>query len=133
MAIDLTVTVLGKLQIIERLGRGGMADVYRAFQPILERYVAIKVMHTHLTEDEDFITRFKREAKAVGSLRHPYIVQVIDFDIHEGEYYMVMEYVQGDTLKAMLKRRGALQIGAALEIATKLAGGLAYAHSEGVE
>jgi len=132
MANDLTGTTLGKYQIIERLGRGGMADVYRAFQPLLERYVAVKVMHTNLTEDEDFITRFKREAQIVGSLRHPNIVQVIDFDIHDGEYFMVMEYVQGDTLKAMLKRRGALQIGEALDIAAKLADALAYAHSKGM-
>jgi tetratricopeptide (TPR) repeat protein len=132
MSKDLTGTVLGKYQIIERLGRGGMADVYRAFQPIMERYVAVKVMHTHLSEDENFITRFKREAQIVGSLRHPHIVQVLDFDIHEGDYYMVMEYVQGDTLKAMLKRRGALQIGEALDITSKLADALDYAHSKGM-
>src|SRR5260221_9950069 len=132
MANDLTGTTLGKYQIIERLGRGGMADVYRAFQPLLERYVAVKVMHTNLTEDEDFITRFKREAQIVGSLRHPNIVQVIDFDIQDGECFMVMEYVQGDPLKAMLKRRGALQMGESLDIAAKLADSLAYAHSKGL-
>src|SRR5258706_10572933 len=94
MPQDLTGTTLGKYRIMERLGRGGMADVYRAYQPSMDRYVAIKVMHGHLSEDDSFVTRFKREAQSVGTLRHPNIVQVIDFDIEGNEYFMVMEYVQ---------------------------------------
>lgn len=132
MAKDLAGTTLGKYQVMERLGRGGMADVYRAYQPGLDRYVAIKVMHGHLTEDPSFITRFKREAQSVASLRHPNIVQVIDFDVQDDEYYMVMEYIQGETLKALLQRRGALPVSQALDIATRLADALAYAHSQGM-
>jgi serine/threonine protein kinase/tetratricopeptide (TPR) repeat protein len=132
MAKDLAGTTLGKYQVMERLGRGGMADVYRAYQPGLDRYVAIKVMHGHLTEDPSFITRFKREAHSVASLRHPNIVQVIDFDVQDDEYYMVMEYIQGQTLKALLQRQGALPVAQALDIAIRLADALAYAHSQGM-
>src|SRR5260221_5140729 len=119
MANDLTGKTLGRYQIMERLGRGGMADVYRAYQPSMDRYVAVKVMHGHLTEDESFITRFKREAQSVGTLRHPNIVQVIDFDIEGDQYFMVMEYIKGDTLKAYLSRTGALSIDDAVDIAIK--------------
>ncbi|MCC7449096.1 MAG: protein kinase [Anaerolineae bacterium] len=132
MANDLTGSTLGKYQIMERLGRGGMADVYRAYQPGMDRYVAVKVMHGHLATDPSFITRFKREAQSVGNLRHPNIVQVIDFDVQNDEYYMVMEYIEGDSLKAMLQRRGALPVDDALDIAIKLADALAYAHGEGM-
>src|SRR5947208_2650810 len=132
MARELTGTTLGKYQVMERLGRGGMADVYRAYQPGMDRYVAIKVMHSHLADDSNFITRFRREAQSVGNLRHPNIVQVIDFDVQDDEYYMVMEYIQGETLKAVLKRRGTLPLEEALNIASKLADALAYAHSQGM-
>src|SRR5574340_272173 len=94
MAKDLTGSTVGKYQIMERLGRGGMADVYRAYQPGMARYVAVKIMHGHLATDPSFITRFKREAQSVGNLRHPNVVQVIDFDVQNDEYYMVMEYIE---------------------------------------
>jgi tetratricopeptide (TPR) repeat protein len=132
MAKDLTGATFGKYQIVERLGRGGMADVYRAYQPGMDRYVAIKIMHAHLSEDPDFITRFKREAQSVGALRHPNIVQVIDFDSQDDEYYMVMEYIKGDTLKTLLKQRGALPLDEALDLLIKLADAVAYAHSQGM-
>lgn len=109
-----------------------MADVYRAYQPGMERNVAIKVMHDYLAGDEDFVERFRREARAVGMLRHPHIVQVIDFDTQGDLYYMVMEYIQGRTLKAILRERGALLPGEALSIAIKLADALAYAHGQGM-
>ena len=80
---DMTGKTLGKYRLTERLGRGGMAEVYRAYQPNLEREVAIKVMHGYLAEDEGFVGRFKREAKAVATLRHPHIVQVHDFDVED--------------------------------------------------
>lgn len=132
MPKDLTGTTLGKYQIIERLGRGGMAEVYRAFQPGMNRYVALKVLHGHLADNPDFIARFNREAQSAGSLRHPNIVQVIDFDVQDGEYYMVMEFIKGESLKAMLSQRGGLPIGEALLIAGKLADAVAYAHDMGV-
>src|SRR5258708_29830483 len=132
MAKDLTGTTLGKHHIKERLGRGGMADVFRSEQTGMDRIVAIKIMHGHLATDESFITRFKREAHTVGNLRHPNIVQVIDFDIQDDEYYMVMEFIQGDTLKTLLQSRGALPVTEALDITIKLADALAYAHAEGM-
>jgi serine/threonine-protein kinase len=129
---DLSGQTLGKYQILERLGRGGMATVYRAYQTGMDRVVAVKVMHPQYTDDPSFIERFKREARAVGALRHPNIVQVIDFDVQDGQYYMVMEYVETESLKERLQKRGALPIREALSIARKLADALAYAHAHGM-
>ena len=91
---------IGKYRIVEHLGRGGMAEVYKAYQPNLDRYVAIKMMHTFLSDEKEFLTRFEREAKVVATLRHPNIVQVYDFDAEGGVYYMVMEFISGETLKS---------------------------------
>src|SRR5512136_2235047 len=133
---DLTGQTLGKYQILDRLGRGGMADVYKGYQPGLDRYVAVKVMHAHLADDADFITRFKREAKSVAELRHPNIVQVFDFDVQGEVYYMVMEYIEGgETLKqrmqALADQNQRLPIERTLDIMIKLADALAYAHGQG--
>ncbi len=134
---DLSGHILGRYQVLERLGRGGMADVYRAYQSGLDRYVAIKVMHSHLSEEGDFITRFQREAKAVASLRHPHIVQVFDFDVQDGVYFMVMEYIEGgQTLKELLSQlasRGEhLPLRTVLDLTAKLADALDYAHQRGM-
>src|SRR5262249_42606578 len=94
---------VGRYQVIERLGHGGMAEVYKAYQPSLDRYVAIKVMHAFLAREEGFLARFEREAKNVAALRHPNIVLVHDFDVHKGMPYMVMEYIDGRTLKSRLE------------------------------
>ena len=95
----------GKYQIVERIGQGAMAEVYKAYQPALERYVSIKLMHSFLAEDGDFLGRFQREAKAAAQLRHPNIVQVYDFDVLDGiYYYMVMEFIDGDALQRKLQR-----------------------------
>jgi tetratricopeptide (TPR) repeat protein/tRNA A-37 threonylcarbamoyl transferase component Bud32 len=99
---DLSGSPLGKYQLQARLGRGGMAEVYRAYQPGLERMVAIKILHPHLAETPDFLSRFKREAQAVAQLHHPHIVQVHDFEIEGDRHYMVMEHIAGQTLKARL-------------------------------
>ncbi|NIV33800.1 MAG: protein kinase, partial [Anaerolineae bacterium] len=93
---------LGKYRVLEPLGRGGMARVYRAYHPQLDRYVAIKVLRSDLVEEEDFLARFKREARAVAALRHPNIVRVFDFDVQQGVYYMVMELLEGDSLRTRL-------------------------------
>ncbi|MGF1504899.1 MAG: protein kinase [Anaerolineae bacterium] len=123
---------------MERLGRGGMADVYKAYQPGMDRYVAIKVMHPHLAYDDDFVARFQREARSVANLHHPNIVQVFDFDVEDDEtYYMVMEYVEnGTSLKDMLQDLASegkrLPLDMTLSIISKLADALDYAHSEGM-
>ena len=123
---------IGRYRITEHLGRGGMAEVYKAYQPSLDRYVAIKVMHSFLADDKDFLTRFEREAKVVATLRHPNIVQVHDFDVAEGMYYMVMEYIDGATLKAMLEQmqeRGEwMGLDDAVRIILSVGSALRYAH-----
>lgn len=102
---DLIGSMLGKYQLVARVGRGGMARVYKAYQASLDRHVAVKILHGHLAEDPDFIDRFEREATAVARLRHPNIVQVYDYANQEDLYYIVMEFVEGPTLKAEISER----------------------------
>src|SRR5512140_719402 len=128
---------LGKYRILEPLGRGGMAQVYKAYHPQLDRYVAIKVLRSDLVEHEEFLARFRREAHAVSGLRHPNIVQVFDFDVQgDDTYYMVMELLEGDTLRARLneyRARGErMPLPEVLRILADVLNGLAYAHSEGI-
>ncbi len=124
---------IGKYRIVEHLGRGGMAEVYKAYQPSLDRYVALKLMHAFLAADQDFIARFEREAKNVAALRHPNIVQVYDFDVHNGTPYMVMEYIEGGTLKSHLedlaKAGKQLAISEAVHLVVEVGKALSYAHS----
>jgi tetratricopeptide (TPR) repeat protein/tRNA A-37 threonylcarbamoyl transferase component Bud32 len=132
---DMSGRTLGKYRLIERLGRGGMAEVYRAYQPSLDRDVAIKVMHGYMVEDDEFVGRFGREARAVASLHHPHIVQMYDFDADAGTYFMVMEYIGGETLKARLERLAAEDRRMPLEEAARnfcaLCDALDYAHAQG--
>ncbi len=127
---------LGKYRILEPLGRGGMAQVYKAYHPQLDRYVAIKVLRSDLVEEAEFLARFRREARAVAALRHPHIVQIYDFDAQDDLYYMVMELLEGDTLKAylnVLRVRGErLPQGETVRIFSDVLDGLAYAHGEGI-
>src|SRR5262245_56960381 len=95
---------IGKYELLNRLGRGGMGEVYKAFHPQLQRYVAIKLLLTTSETDPEFITRFQREALGVAQLRHPHLVQVFDFDIEGDKPYMVMEYLEGETLSQRLTR-----------------------------
>jgi serine/threonine protein kinase len=127
---------LGKYRILEPLGRGGMAQVYKAYHPQLDRYVAVKILRSDLVEEEEFLARFRREARAVAALRHPNIVQIFDFDVQNDLYYMVMELLEGDTLKAYLNtlrvRAEKLPLGETVRIFTDVLAGLAYAHGEGI-
>jgi serine/threonine protein kinase len=127
---------LGKYRILEPLGRGGMAQVYKAYHPQLDRYVAVKILRSDLVEEEEFLARFRREARAVAALRHPNIVQIFDFDVQNDLYYMVMELLEGDTLKAYLNalrvRADKLPLGEMVRIFTDVLSGLAYAHGEGI-
>ncbi len=127
---------LGKYDIIERLGRGGMAEVYRAYQPSLDRYVAIKLLHPFLADDPEFKDRFEREARNVARLRHPNIVQVYDFefDVESESYYMVMELIEGHTLKDRLNSLNGqpLPTEEILRITSEAAEALAYAHARGM-
>jgi serine/threonine-protein kinase len=128
--------MLGKYRVLDALGRGGMARVYRAYHPRLNRYVAIKALRSDLVEDSEFLARFEREARAVASLRHPNIVQVYDFDVQGDVYYMVMELLEGDSLKVRLndyRARGEqMPLGETSRILLDVLDGLHYAHSEGM-
>ena len=125
---------LGRYRVLDPLGRGGMAQVYRAYHPQLDRYVAIKVLRSDLVEAKDFLARFQYEAQAVAALRHPNIVQVFDFDVQGDVYYMVMELLEGDTLKTRLNdyrlRGERMDLGDIVRILLNVLDGLAYAHSE---
>jgi serine/threonine-protein kinase len=126
----------GRYEIVERLGAGGMAVVYRAFHPALDRIVAIKVIRSDLTEDPEFVERFRAEAKAVARLRHPNIVQVHDFDVVDGRHFIVMEHVEGGSLDerlADLRERGKwLGAREAARVVSEIAEGLAHAHAMGI-
>ncbi|MFL7813839.1 MAG: protein kinase [Anaerolineales bacterium] len=127
---------IGKYRITERIGRGGMADVYLGIHTHLDRKVAIKVLHSHLLEGGDFVARFKREAKAVANLRHPNIVQVYDFDVTDEMIFMVMEFIDGTSLHSRLVEVGnrgeRLPIKLIGSIINDIAGALDYAHSKGM-
>lgn len=124
---------LGNYEIRDRLGRGGTAEVYRAWQPTIERDVAIKMMFPHLTDSPDFAARFQREARAMGQLQHPNIMRVIEFNVDAERPYMVMEYLDGGSLQEVLTRTdGPLPIATALQIARQLADALQYAHGMGM-
>ena len=104
---------LGKYELQERLGLGGMAEVWKALDTQLQRYVAIKLLHANLKEDPHFIARFEREAQLIASLHHPNIVQIHDFQIASSEEegtiaYMVMDYVEGQTLADYIRRTSGL-------------------------
>jgi serine/threonine-protein kinase len=125
-----------RYQIIELLGQGGMSSVYRAWDPKLRRNVAVKIIHPHLSENPRFVRRFGAEAAAVARLRHPNIRQVFDFD-HDGEtFYMILEFLPGETLKerlAGLRQMGQLMpLAETISITQQICSAVAYAHKNGV-
>ena len=119
---------IGNYEIIEEVGRGGMAVVYKALHTSLERIVAIKELHSSLKDDRELVERFKREAKAAASLNHPNIVQVYDFWNDRNTYYLAMEYVDGVDLKTVLERCGRLPLEIALIIAIQISDAVDFAH-----
>jgi tRNA A-37 threonylcarbamoyl transferase component Bud32 len=135
-AADLSGTTLGNYRVLTPIGRGGMAVVYKGYQPSLDRYVAIKVMSHALSTEEAFLERFQREASSVAQLRHQNIVQMYDFDVYQDISYMVMEYIDGETLKERLRRQGAngdrLPLSQVVRIAQDIAAALDYAHAYGI-
>ena len=117
-----------RYEIIKSIGEGGMANVYLGHDTILDRNVAIKVLRGDLSNDEKFVRRFQREALSASSLAHPNIVEMYDVGEDDGTYYIVMEYVDGKTLKQLLKRRGTLTLSEAIDIMSQLTDGMAHAH-----
>ncbi len=122
---------VGPYRILEQLGQGGMATVYKGYHASLDRYVAIKVLHQAFLEDPNFHARFQREARLVARLEHPNIVPIYDYAEHENQPYLVMKYIEGETLKARLQR-GMLNASDILTIIESVGAGLAYAHKRGI-
>lgn len=129
-------TLGGRYKIEDLLGQGGMSAVYRAYDPNLKRVVAVKLVHSHLSSDQEFVKRFEEEASVVASLRHPNIVQVFDFNTDQGINYMVMEFVPGETLQERLKRLNEsnrrMSLDEALKITINICDALSYAHKRGM-
>ena len=117
-----------RYEVIRSIGEGGMANVYLGYDTILDRNVAIKVLRGDLANDEKFVRRFQREALSASSLAHPNIVEMYDVGEDDGTYYIVMEYVDGKTLKQLLKKRGSLTLSEAIDIMSQLTDGMAHAH-----
>jgi len=118
----------GRYQIVRNIGEGGMANVYLAYDTILEREVAVKILRGDLATDEKFVKRFQREAKAASSLNHPNIVEMYDVGEDDGNYFIVMEYIDGKTLKSLIKKRGALSLPEVIDIMLQLTSAIACAH-----
>lgn len=117
-----------RYQIIKSIGEGGMANVYLAYDTILDRNVAVKVLRGDLATDEKFVRRFQREALSASSLSHPNIVEVYDVGEDNGQYYIVMEYIEGKHLKELLKKRGKLTVSEVVDIMLQITDGLSVAH-----
>jgi serine/threonine protein kinase/formylglycine-generating enzyme required for sulfatase activity len=136
VANDLIGRRLGPYEIVEFIGSGGMAEVYKGYHPELDRYVAVKIVGRHLESDTVFNTRFRREARAIAQLRHPNIVQVFDFGAAEGGHYMIMEYVEGTTLANLIAEANAGERVLEPEDITftcrQIAAALDHAHKQGV-
>lgn len=117
-----------RYQIVKSIGEGGMANVYLAYDTILERHVAVKVLRGDLATDEKFVRRFQREALSASSLSHPNIVEVYDVGEDNGIYYIVMEYIEGKHLKQLIKKRGKLTTEEVIDIMLQITDGIACAH-----
>src|SRR3954470_13170851 len=119
----------GRYRLDVLIGSGGMSTVYRAFDITLERQVAVKLMHREIASDSDQLERFRREARSVAQLSHPHIVGVIDAGEEDGRPYIVLEYVEGETLKERIRRMGRLPIDEAIAYAIEIARALGAAHA----
>ena len=122
----------GRYELQDVVGSGGMSSVYRARDTVLERTVAIKILHEHYSDDPEYVERFRREARALAQLNHPNIVTVIDRGEFEGRQFIVFEHVEGENLKELVDREGQLPVDRALALVHQVARGLAFAHDHGV-
>jgi tRNA A-37 threonylcarbamoyl transferase component Bud32 len=132
MAVHVGELIVGRYELEELVGEGGMSTVYRAYDTVLERRVAIKVLHEHFSRDPEYVERFKREARAIARLAHPNVVTVIDRGEWEGRQFIVFEHVAGENLKAVIAREGPLPVARALDLACQIARALAFAHELGI-
>src|SRR6185436_8036626 len=121
-----------RYELEELVGTGGMSSVYRAHDRLLDRKVALKVLHEQYMADEEYVERFRREARSVAALSHPNIVTVIDRGEHEGRQFIVFEYVDGQNLKELVRREAPLPVREALELGIQVGRALAFAHQQGL-
>jgi hypothetical protein len=124
--------IAGRYELLELIGRGGMSSVWKAHDGLLDRVVAIKALHEQFTHDEEYVERFRREARSVAQLSHPNIVTVIDRGEEDGRQYIVFEYVEGENLKELIQHTGPLPVRDALTIALQMARALGFAHDRGL-
>src|SRR3954470_12331339 len=126
-------TLAGKYRIEDRISEGGMGTVYRATHVLMEKTVAIKVLHPSLAADDKIVARFTREAKAASRISHPHAINVTDFgESDNGVVYLVMEYLRGRTLKDVVRTGGPMSLDRTVEIVRQVSGALEAAHNEGV-
>jgi predicted Ser/Thr protein kinase len=125
-------TIAERYELEELVGSGGMSNVWRATDRLLDRKVAIKILHARYGEDDEYVERFRREARAVAQLSHPNIVTVIDRGEDEERQFIVFEYVEGENLKQIAEHRGPLPIGEVVTLGIEIARGLAFAHERGI-
>jgi eukaryotic-like serine/threonine-protein kinase len=132
VAVKVGELIAGHYELEELVGEGGMSSVYRARDAVLERQVAIKVLHEHFSHDAAYVERFRREARAIARLAHPHVVTVIDRGEWKGRQFIVFEHVEGETLKELVVRSGPLPVSYALELGCQIARALAFAHDLGI-
>jgi serine/threonine protein kinase len=131
--MDLEDTVLGgRYELLERLGVGGMAYVYRAHDRNLQREVAIKILRESLIDDPSFQARFLQEARSAANLTHPNVVTVYDFGYDHDRYFLVMEYIDGTDLKTLIHQQGRLELNEAVDLMIQISNGVGYAHRAGL-
>jgi serine/threonine-protein kinase len=130
--IDPGTVIDGRYEVLSRIGSGGMADVYLAQDRLLGRQLAVKVLHHHFAEDQEFVERFRREASSAAALSHPNIVGIFDRGEWNGTYYIAMEYVPGRSLKAIVREQGALAPAAAIDVVVQILRAARFAHRRGV-
>ena len=118
-----------RYELEELIGGGGMADVYKAKDRLLNRPVAVKILHEAFKQDKEFVDKFQREAQAAARLSHPNIVNIYDVGVADGDHYIVMEYVPGRTLKDRIRQEGHLSVSESLRVAREIAEALAHAHA----
>ena len=124
--------IADRYEIIGKIGAGGMSDVYKAKDLTLGRFVAIKVLKPEFSEDLNFVTKFRTEAQSAAGLEHPNIVNIYDVGSEKGMHYIVMEYVEGITLKTYIEKKGQLSFKEAVSIAIQVGRGIEAAHSKGI-
>jgi hypothetical protein len=124
--------IAGRYELEELVGVGGMSNVYRAHDRLLERMVALKLLHDRHSNDDEYVERFRREARSAARLSHPGIVTVIDRGEQDGHQFIVFEHVEGETLKQLVNREGPLPVGLALELALQIGRALSFAHTQGL-